>query len=364
MKKVFIFIAILTLTSCYTTNKDEKLQKKLKEVWSEYYNENFVNNKVVEVFVVTNRKSVNNSFSCDNTSFGVELNSEVKFGLCKINVPKNHDVGIINVAPNNIGSPDSYFKTIDAKAIEKDDFINSLKKSNRTALVFVHGFNVRYQEALLRAAQIAYDLKYQGPIVLFTWPSGAKEGILDSNLINKTYLDNQNNAKTSINIFADFLQDLHKNNIRINLVVHSMGHQVVLPALSKLGEKNSNPKIVNELILNAPDFGVSEFRTTLPNIKNSSEHITIYCSNNDKAMVASKNFNGGDRLGACSSIADLDIINVGLTDDNILGLGHSYYSSKEILEDISQNLLGISADKRLFIKKSEPFSGEKYLLRK
>lgn len=364
MKKILIFIIIFTLTSCETGNKDEKLQKKLSAIWNEYYNENFVANKTLELFVVTNRKPINNAFSCDNSSFGVEFNSETKFGICKINVPKNHEVGIINPAPNNIGSPDNYFKTIEAKASNKNDLINSLKKSNRTALIFVHGFNVRYQEAVMRASQIAYDLKYQGPIVLFTWPSGAKEGLLDNSMLNKTYADNQNNAKNSVKIFANFLEELHKNNIRTNLIVHSMGHQIVLPALANLGEKNLEAKIVNELVLNAPDFDVTEFRKILANVKNSSDHITIYCSNNDKAMIASKNFNGGDRLGACAAIKDLDIINVGLTDNDVLGLGHGYYSSKAILADVSQNLFGISADKRLFIRKSEPFNSENYILRK
>jgi esterase/lipase superfamily enzyme len=37
--------------------------------------------------------------------------------------------------------------------------------------VFIHGFNVTFEDALLRAAQLKYDLNFSGEIVLFTWPS-------------------------------------------------------------------------------------------------------------------------------------------------------------------------------------------------
>lgn len=81
-------------------------------------------------------------------------------------------------------------------------------------------------------------------------------------------------------------------------------------------------------------------------------------------MIASKTFNNGSlRVGACGLSNDLDNINVSLVDNETLGLGHGYYSSREILSDVSQALLGVDVKKRLFIKKSEPFGNEKYFLR-
>jgi len=81
-------------------------------------------------------------------------------------------------------------------------------------------------------------------------------------------------------------------------------------------------------------------------------------------MAASKTFNSNGSLGECTFSEDFDTINVSAVDDSTLGLGHSYYSSRAILTDVFQNLIGISADRRLFIIKSEPDSTEKYLLRK
>jgi esterase/lipase superfamily enzyme len=144
-----------------------------------------------------------------------------------------------------------------------------------------------------------------------------------------------------------------------------MGHQVVLPALKEFTGSGTSKSVVNELILNAPDFEASEFVKLIENIKETSKRITLYCSYNDKAMVASESYNKNERLGACTFSENLDTINVSLIDAPTMGLGigHSYYSSRAILGDVFQVLLGIDAEKRLFIRKSEPNSTEKFYLR-
>jgi len=361
MKKIYATVlTLLLVTSCATS--EEKIQSSLKQAWSGYFQDGFNQTKTVDVLVVTNRKSKNSSFTCNEDQFGVANESKLQFGLCQISVPKNHAIGQIPLAKDGRQSAHEYFKILEAKSLQKSDLINVLKSSNRTPLVFVHGFNVKYQEAVLRASQIAYDLKYQGPIVLFTWPAGSGEGFFEEKMLNRTYENNLSNAKNSIGLFKNFMSDLADNNIKINLVVHSMGHQVVLPALKQLGEAQSRIYI-KQLILNAPDFDAAEFKTFAKNINKISNHITLYCSSNDKAMIASKTFNKNERLGACIFSDDFDTINVSLVDDPALGLGHGYYSSRPILNDVFQTLIGIEAEKRLFIVKSEPNSMEKYFLR-
>ena len=364
MKKIILALLIgATLASCTTRNKDEEFQSSLKKVWSGYFAEDFYDTKSLNVFVVTSRKSKNNVFGCTNEQFGTTSDKKLTFGSCKVSVPKNHEVGEIDAAQNAQQSSHDYFKVLETKNLQEPDLITALKNSNRTPLVFVHGFNVKYQEAIFRAAQIAYDLKYQGPIILFTWPAGAKEGFFEEAMLNRTYENNLINAKDSIAAFKNFLLDLQKNNLKINLMVHSMGHQVVLPALKELGDLNPKSPLVHELILNAPDFDIKEFSNFNKQIKLSSSRITLYCSNNDKAMLASKTFNKGERLGACVSLENIDTVNVSLVDNPAVGLGHGYYSSRAILSDVFQVTLGIDAEKRLFIRKSEPNSAEKYFLR-
>ncbi len=361
MKQIIFILSLSFLFSCSGT-KDEKLQKKFYKNWNDYFEKSFSDSQSVEVFVVTNRKSKNNNFSCNSDNFGVTRDQVVRYGSCKVNVPKNHTIGEITLAKDIRQSSNEYFKILESKSLKEEELVKNIKESKRTALVFVHGFNVKYQEALLRAAQIAYDLKYQGPIILFTWPAGASEGFFEESMISKTYENNLANARGSVSSLENFLELFKKNNLKINLAVHSMGHQVVLPALKKLGDYDK--VLINELILNAPDFDTKEFSNSVKSIKKISNRITLYCSHNDKAIMASKNFNKEERVGACVSLNNVDSINVGLIDDSTLGLGHGYYSSREVLNDVFQVLIGIDAEKRLFIKKSEINSSEKYFLRK
>lgn len=358
-----IFLLIFLLSACATT--EEKARNKLNVAWQNYFEKDFDQTRPVEVFVATNRKSKTESFTCDDTQFGINLNRSTSFGICKINVPKNHVVGDISITESeSINIAQNLFKILGAKSSQEKDFISEIKKSERMPLVFVHGFNVRYQEAVLRAAQIAYDLKYQGPVVLFTWPAGAPDGFVKDKMLNETYANNAATARASVDSFANFLSLLAKNDVKINLLVHSMGHQVALPAIKKIIEENPQ-KVVNELILNAPDFDVSDFRAISPSLVKIANRTTLYCSQNDKAMLASKTFNkSSDRLGACAYIKEVDVIDVGLTDDRSIGLGHGYYSSRAVLGDVFQALVGIEVGKRSFIAKSDPHSSSKYFLRK
>src|SRR5262249_46924146 len=44
------------------------------------------------------------------------------------------------------------------------------------ALVFVHGYNTSFDNAIRRAGQLAYDLGFDGPVFVFSWP--ARESLL------------------------------------------------------------------------------------------------------------------------------------------------------------------------------------------
>ena len=344
-------------------NFDDEFQKSLSKIWGNYFIENYSDTRAIDVLVITNRKLKTENFGCTNDQLGVTPDTSAHFGVCKINVPKNHSTGQIPLTKDGRQSSHEFFKILNSRTLTQAAMFEYLKKTDRYPLVFVHGFNLRYEDAVLRASQIAYDLKYQGPIVLFSWPAGAGDGFLDEQMITRTYDSNLKNAKESIGAFKDFLNQLKLNNLKVNLVVHSMGHQIVLPALRDFSTLNPDAKIINELILNAPDFAADEFINIADMVKDNSKRITIYCSYNDRAMTASEFYNKNPRFGACAFSEKIDSINVSLVDAPSLGLGHGYYSSRAILGDVFQVLLGIEAERRLFIRKSEPNSTEKYFLR-
>ena len=383
--KYLFVIALTMLMSCqHTPDKvtepvtaqtieyvslDQKLSSELKPIWSQYYINEFNETKSVDILYVTNRNLKSQNIDCTNDTLGISTDTSVHYGLCRINVPKNHTTGQINFSSDARQSSHENFKILSAKSFDQVTLVNALMQSKKTPLVFVHGFNVRFQEAVLRAAQITYDLKYQGPVVLLSWPAGAGDGFFDEKLVNNTYKLNLKSAGESIDTFESFFQQLAEHKIKFNLYVHSMGHQIVLPALTnwckKQNECHDHLGLVNELILNAPDFEERKFKDLAPLLNQTANRVTLYCSYNDNALVASETYNKNKRIGSCSYVDNVDVINVSELDAPTLGLGlgHGYYSSRPILSDVFQVLLGIDAEKRLFIRKSEPNSTEKYIMK-
>jgi esterase/lipase superfamily enzyme len=298
----------------------------------------------ITVFVATNRDQGR-----------ATIGSTLVYGAQEVEVPSRHAVGDLK----------SDFKLADFQPLTLELWKSSLKNNEDWGtLVFIHGFNVDFKEAVLRASQIAYDLKFQGSVLLFSWPAGTDGGFLQKNLINKTYEHNQRNARSSIDAAYEVFRELYTLAIPIQMMIHSMGHQVVIPALDRLSASVDHP-FIQELILNAPDLDPADFERASSNLSKIAKRITLFCSQNDNALLASKAMNGGKRLGSCALLQGVDVINVSEVDDpGLIGLGHGYYSSRPVLTDIYQIILGVPAERRLFIRVATPPVSENYILRK
>ena len=96
-----------------------------------------------------------------------------------------------------------------------------------TALVFVHGFNVSFDEALQRAAQLRRDLNYDSALFVFSWPSRGSMWRYGTDL---------DSAAAAAKSLAEFLAAVeHATGAeKIHLVAHSMGNRVLLPALKRI----------------------------------------------------------------------------------------------------------------------------------
>ncbi|MBW7858096.1 MAG: alpha/beta hydrolase [Leptonema sp. (in: Bacteria)] len=320
--------------------------------------------QVIEVPFFTNRATTTQLASCHSSYFRNTKGKELKSAICKIGVPANHSVGALDSSTDVNPDRDIYF-LIGGYESKSNDSIYSIAESAKEVMLFVHGFNVGFEEAILRAAQIKYDVKYQKPIILFTWPAGSGDGMLDSVFVNRTYTENQKNAQDSIESLATILDELYKRKVKVNLIVHSMGHQIAIPAILKLVKERGRSNFLNQVIFNAPDYPANEFATQSSDVAKSATRITVYCSPNDNALIASKKVNNNYRLGMCLKAKSVDMINVSEIDSPVLGiggLGHGYYSGRPILVDLYQTLDGVDAERRLFIRKSSG-SLEHYILR-
>ena len=203
---ITVFSILIVFSGCFSTHKP------IKYNLSDELNNRIVNpldkSSSLDVYFITNRKTTSFRPYCGNRYFTVQHGKTTILGVCQVNVPKKHSIGALDNKPGN-EDKDTYFKVLKDTFFNEKDFYNAIKQqSGKEIMLLVHGFNVEFQEAVFRAAQVAYDSKFQGPILLFTWPAGADKGFLSSFRMDVTYRKNQQNARKSIQTAAAIIEKL------------------------------------------------------------------------------------------------------------------------------------------------------------
>jgi esterase/lipase superfamily enzyme len=229
-----------------------------------------------------------------------------------------------------------HFVSKDIEGITKEEFF-SLLRSDRDhgAMVFVHGFDNTFSDAIFKTAQIAYDTSFPGIPVTFAWPSKSEITAYDYD---------RESAVFSRDAFLTLLRTMHDvaGLSRIYVIAHSMGNQIVVDALAHAEDAGLSIS-VSELILAAPDVDRDVFRGMIDRLKKATEGLTLYASSADKAMAVSRVKAGGvPRAGDVPPdgplVADgMDTIDVTAIGHDLFGLNHSEYSSnRALLDDIGR----------------------------
>ena len=114
-------------------------------------------------------------------SYGPER-GKLELGTCEVSIPKLHEVGELE-SPSVLRlefreDPNRHVVLLGIQPEPADRFFADLREcvgrsSQKSAFVFVHGYNVSFEDAARRTAQIAYDLKFDGAPIFFSWPSQA-----------------------------------------------------------------------------------------------------------------------------------------------------------------------------------------------
>jgi esterase/lipase superfamily enzyme len=206
--------------------------------------------------------------------------------------------GDVQWPENGGGNPAKEFTTISAERLDKEQALNrfyaSLRKTpHRSVLLFVHGYNTRFEEAVYRFAQIAHDAKAPAVPLLFTWPSRGR-------LLAYTYdRESANYSRDSLEAVLQYLvKDKSVNDVTV--LAHSMGNWVTVEALRQMSirDKGIHPKI-KTVMLAAPDIDVDVFRRQIAAIGNKRPPFYVFVSQDDKALAISRRVWGGNaRIGA------------------------------------------------------------------
>lgn len=231
------------------------------------------------------------------------LGSDTVLGEVVVSIPSNHQVGQDIKGANRPVSNDEikYRKKVYAiwggkkgpRELTEDQFekfvkhkINSLSDVDNTALVFIHGFNVSFENAAYNTAQLKTDLDVKGPAFFFSWPSNGNP---------KQYLSDQQDADLSAENLAKFLRLVKKSvgeDTSLNIVAHSMGHRVVGQAFNIIRSENSiTEPLFDTGIFASADLDEDLFEKWIVGRSGTSSLVKqpiLYVTDDDKALGLSR----------------------------------------------------------------------------
>jgi esterase/lipase superfamily enzyme len=251
----------------------------------------------VPILVATTRAQ---SPASTGDMFNDDRAQEVSYGLITISIPPDsaRKIGQIQWPTSVPGDPSRDFVTVSADHISNKSFnhtISALARSRRRSrvLVFVHGFNNRFDEAVYRFAQIVHDSKVPVIPVLFSWPSRG----LVSVAAYKEDVESANSSRSALQQLLGLIA--HNRDVKeVTVLCHSMG---CWPALEGLRASNIHAgkadKFKNVLLV-APDLDVSVFRSEVRQMGRPRPRVALFVSGDDQALKLSKSIWGGSaRLG-------------------------------------------------------------------
>jgi esterase/lipase superfamily enzyme len=300
------------------------------------------------VFFATNRLIKDNT-PLTLASITDGRSKTVRYGLTVVSVPAAHRIGHVERPRIDLLQSVLHLSVVYEKESEKDhflirkltalkpaDFVEKLKTYSDSVLVFIHGYNTPFQDAIFKAAQIAYDANFTGTVLVFSWPSAGALLGYDRDRESAIY-----STEDLLNLFKMLSDQI--GDKRVFILAHSLGNDILVNALQQAALSKTKLRI-SELIFAAPDVDRDVFMKKAADIKAVAKNMTLYASSADKALLASKKkawetrigYVGADGPNLVDGIETIDVSNIG---DDMLGLDHSTYSERSVLEDIGHLIM-------------------------
>lgn len=305
---------------------------------------------VVPVFFGTDRAILPDP---KRLQFSWERGRKLELGRALVTVPMSHKVPqverpwVIKIPYFQVTiyeekeDPKKHFTMQELKSLTKEQLLalvrERLQASARfkdQAIIFVHGYNTSFDNAVYRTAQIAYDLKFDGAPFLYSWPSGGAVA---------SYTYDRESAGQSEPYLRQFLEMVVKETgaKSVSVIAHSMGNQPLLQVLRELKLMAPEGVSINQVISAAPDVDRHNFENIARTIQGFAKGVTLYAASNDRALNVSRRFHGGiPRAGDVPEqgplvLPGIDTIDVSAASMDGLGINHSGYAENNaLLNDI------------------------------
>src|SRR5271165_6560379 len=302
----------------------------------------------VDLLVATTRAPV---VEPPGVMFGGARGRGLEFADIVVSIPPDsaRKAGEVQWPSSPPGDPARDFVTLRADRMDlaeaKVEFNARVRRTpGHKVLIFVHGYNTRFEEAVYKFAQIVHDAHVDVAPVLFTWPSGG--ALVD-------YVYDRDSAMYSRDAFEAALQALVNNpNVgSISILAHSMGNYLAVEGLRQLAIRDHGlPSKIRDVMLASPDIDVDVFRRQIAQIDVTprTTQFTLFVSRDDKALgLSSFLARDATRLGALdptkepySSMLERAQVNVidltGVASND--AANHSKFATGEVVTAIGERL--------------------------
>ncbi|WP_269582449.1 alpha/beta hydrolase [Roseibium sp. Sym1] len=285
--------------------------------------------RVSDILIATTRKRD----SRPDTYFNGERSTAISYAQASISVPPTHEAGAIEWPDSLPGDPEKAFVARSAGYLaDKAAFkakvnarLAALPRGERNVLVFIHGYNTRFPEALYRFTQIVHDSRFKGVPVMFTWASRGKL---------KDYVYDLNSAAVARSALEETLVELSGSRAEhITVLAHSMGNWLLMETAVQARPENRRllSTRIDDIVLAAPDIDIDLFKAQLKKLGKPPRPFTVIVSRDDKALRISRTIAGGkERVGAYSDdqeLAELGAVVIDVTDlDSLDSTNHSKFA--------------------------------------
>ncbi len=288
-----------------------------------------------------------------DTRYGTE-SGPLSLGLAQVSIPEDHAIGELEepgLLTWSEPDPREYVVLLSLETLDAAGFLrvltDELRRADRQeALIFVHGVNNNFGDAIRRSAQFANDLDWPGATIAFAWP--ANDGLLD-------FDSDREIAEVAAPALAEMLDLIDRAGAahRDHMVGHSMGGRIAVMALSLVvvdRDVDGRGPMIDELVLAAPEIPATMLETEAPGLDRVTGRTTLYVSRADRALLLAGRYTGDDSAGDAANTVLLlpGIETIDATEIQEDFLGHSYYrTNRALLADMHQLLTtGLGPDRR------------------
>ena len=250
----------------------------------------------VEMLVATTRRQAPD----EGELYSGERGGRLSFTNIVVSIPPDsaRKIGEVEFATSSPGDPRTSFVATRVNRLRLADAGKWISRRaaatpKHRALVFVHGFNNRFDDAVFRFAQLVHDSHAAVTPVLFTWPS---RGSMFA------YGYDRESAAISRDALEQVLDLLVRDPAvdEVDILAHSMGNWLVIETLRQMAIRDRHiPVKIDDVMLAAPDVDVDQFDGDIADMGKQHPRFTLFASKDDRALALSGWIWGSDvRLGA------------------------------------------------------------------